>query len=377
MYVKHPCTQNAFRELRFKYEELKQARWPEIEQLLDGRLIDQCIRDARACADHWRLECDHQAALAREAGTADLQQEREANKERIQQLATSLAEAENAKAAALIRAAHAEKELAEYRARVMATTGVCCKGWGVFFVYGVCFLCVQLYQKYNKRCLDMNDMVVTSTHPHPGANRRSRVGTPQCPSTSNPPHAPAAHARGARGASWDCHACQGRHGANKHAWWNCGAAATQRWYTHRHAATYVSSGVCAHKDVVSTMRMPTLLAHTPPLANISPNTCIQPHHHIVCTQAQQHVCPPPPVPPSAWCMVAPPSAPTLPTQPVADVHHDYSVPRMLGYPLAALGWASDSCILTAARSTTCRSQPRGPRRWPHQPPHQPKTHRFP
>ncbi len=121
-------TQNDFRELRFKYETLKETRWPEIEQLFDGRLIDQCIRDARACADHWRLECDHQAALAREAGTADLQQEREAAKERIQQLATSLAEAENSKAAALMRAALAEKALREYRARVMTTTAVCFYG---------------------------------------------------------------------------------------------------------------------------------------------------------------------------------------------------------------------------------------------------------
>lgn len=75
-------------------------------------------------ASHWRQEYDQQAALAREAGTADLQQERDAAVEKHQQLATELAEAVNARAAALIRAAAAEKELAAYRARVMATTGV-------------------------------------------------------------------------------------------------------------------------------------------------------------------------------------------------------------------------------------------------------------
>lgn len=92
--------------------------------MLDDSVFDTVKRDAKTLASHWKQECDVQANLAREAGTADLQQERDAALEKHQQLATELAEAVNARAAALMRAAAAERELAAYRGRVMATTAV-------------------------------------------------------------------------------------------------------------------------------------------------------------------------------------------------------------------------------------------------------------
>lgn len=116
--------QNEYRKLRHKHDELSAAKLDEMMQLLDNSLFDTVQRDARALANHWKLECDLQAGLAREAGTADLQQERDAATEKHQQLANELAEAVNARAAAMMRAAAAERELAAYRARVMATTGV-------------------------------------------------------------------------------------------------------------------------------------------------------------------------------------------------------------------------------------------------------------